>query len=54
MAPMTNTIKVRRFFYGLAIEIKKFAFEIKVILGLEVTHPSCELAEIGLNGPCDY
>ena len=40
MASMTNMVKVRRFFYGLAIEIKNFAFEIKVILGLEITRPS--------------
>ena len=33
--------------------VNNFAFEIKAILGLEVTGPSCQVAKIGLNGPCD-
>ena len=53
MAPMTNTIKFKRYFYGLAIDINNFAFEIKAILGLEVTGPSYQVPRIGLNGPCD-
>ena len=53
MEPMSNTIKGRRYFQGLAIDINTFAFEIKVILGKEVTRPSCQVAKTGLNGPCD-
>ena len=53
MAPMTNTIKFKRYFQGLAIDINNFAFEIKAILGLEVTHPSCQVAKIEFNGPSD-
>ena len=53
MAPMTNTIKFKRYLQGLAIVVNNFAFEIKAILGLEVTRPSCQVAKIGLNGPCD-
>ena len=49
MEHMTNTIKVRRYFQGLAIDINNFAFEIKVILGLEVTRQSCQVAKI-----CSY
>ena len=46
------TIKVRRYFYGLTIEANNFAFEIKVILGLESTHPGCQVAKIELRS--DY
>ena len=38
MAPMTNRVKVWRYFLGLAIETSNFTFEVKVILGLESTH----------------
>ena len=38
MAPMTNRVKVRKHFLGLSIETNNFAFEVKVILGLESTH----------------
>ena len=53
MAPMTNTIKSKRYLQGLAIDIDNFAFEIKAILGLEVTRPSCQVTKIGLNVPWD-
>ena len=38
MAPMTNRVKVSKHFLGLSIETNNFAFEVKVILGLESTH----------------
>ena len=38
MAPLTNRVKVRIYFYALTIEINNFAFDVKVILGLESTH----------------
>ena len=38
MAPMTNRVKVRRYILGLTIETNNFAFEVKVILGLDSTH----------------
>ena len=34
---MTNKFKVLRYLQGLTIETNKFAFEVKVILGLETT-----------------
>ena len=39
MGPLANKVKVRIYFYGLAIEISNFAFEVKVIVGLESTLP---------------
>ena len=39
MAPRANTVKVGKYFQGLAIETKNFAFEVQVILGLESTCP---------------
>ena len=53
MAPITNTIKFKRYLQGPAIDINNFAFEIKAILGLEVTRPRCQVAKIGLNSPYD-
>ena len=35
MASRSNRVKVRKNFYGLAIETNNFAFEVKVILGLK-------------------
>ena len=35
---MTNRVKVWKHFLGLSIETNNFAFEVKVILGLESTH----------------
>ena len=32
------------------METETFAFEVKVIPGLESTHPDCQVAKIGLNG----
>ena len=34
---MSNKVMVRRHFLGLTIETNNFAFEVKVILGLEST-----------------
>ena len=34
MAPMTNKVKVWKYFQGLTIETNNFAFQVKVILGL--------------------
>ena len=51
MAPMTNRVKVRRYFWGLTNDTNNFAFEVKVIPGKESTHPDCQVAKIGLNGP---
>ena len=51
MAPMTNRVKVRKHFLGLSIETNNFAFEVKVILGLESTYLESRVAEIGFNGP---
>ena len=39
MAPMINIVKVWKYSYGLIIVINTFAFEVKVILGLESTCP---------------
>ena len=53
MATTANAVKVRRYFYGLTIEANNFAFEIKVKLGLESTHPGCQMAKIGFSSPHD-
>ena len=50
MATTANMVKVWRYFYGLTIETNNFALEIKVILGLESTHPGFQVAKTGLNG----
>ena len=51
MAPMTNRVKVWRYFEGLTTENNNFAFEVKVTLCLESTFPDGYVAKIGLNGP---
>ena len=53
MAPMTNRVKVSKCFWGRLIATSNFAFEVKVILGLESTHLEIWVAKIGLNGPHD-
>ena len=53
MAPMTNRDKVWQYFQGQTIETDNFAFDVKVILGLESTCADGLGAEIGLNGPHD-
>ena len=53
MATTANMVKVWRYFYGLTIETNNFAFEIKVILGQQSTHPGCQVANIGLYDPHD-
>ena len=50
MAPMTNSVKVKKQFQGLTIETNNFAFEVKGILGLETTCPDGQVTKIGLNG----
>ena len=37
MEPLINRVKVRIYFCGLTIETNNFAFDVKVILGLEST-----------------
>ena len=39
MAPMTNRVKVSKYFWGLFKATNNFAFDLKVILGSESTHP---------------
>ena len=46
IGPLTNRVKVRIYFYGLTIEINNFAFEVKVIQGLESILLGGWLAEI--------
>ena len=41
MDPMTNRVKVWKYVKGLTIETNNFAFEVKVILGLESTYQDC-------------
>ena len=53
MAPMTNKVKFWKYFLGLIIATKNFAFEVKGILGLESTHLESRVAKKGLNGPHD-
>ena len=50
MASITNRIKVLKHLLGLIIETNNFAFEVKVILGLESTCQDAQGAKIGLNG----
>ena len=38
MDPMANMVKVWKYFQGQTIETNNFAFEAKVILGLESTY----------------
>ena len=51
MAPMTNRVKVWKYFWGLFIATNNFAFEVEAILVLESTHLESRVAKIGLNGP---
>ena len=37
MGPLTNRVQVQIYFYGLSIEMDNFAFDVKVIQGLEST-----------------
>ena len=41
MAPMTNMVKVSKYFQGPSIETSNFAFEDEVIQGLKRTHLEC-------------
>ena len=53
MAPMTNRVKVWKYFWGLFIATNKFALEVEAIQVLEITHLESQVAKIGLNGPHD-
>ena len=53
MAPMTNRVKVWKFFGGQFIVTNNFAFEVEAILVLGSTHLENWVAKIGLNGPHD-
>ena len=50
MDPMANRVKVWKYFQGQTIETNNFAFEAKVILGLERTCADEGKAKIGLSG----
>ena len=50
MAPMTNRVKVWKYFLGLVIATNNFAFNVKATLGLEGTYLENWVAKIGLNG----
>ena len=51
MGPMTNRVKVWKYFWGLFIATNNFAFEVQAILVLESTHLESCVAKIGSNGP---
>ena len=51
--PMTNRVKVWRYFKGVTKETNIFAFEVKVTIGMESTWPEDKVTKIGLNGPHD-
>ena len=51
MAPVTNRVKVWKYFEGLTIVTNNFAFEIKDMQGLESTRLGYQGPKIGLNGP---
>ena len=40
---MANRVKVKKYFLGITIETNNFAFEVKVILGLETTFLVCRV-----------
>ena len=48
-----NRDKVWKYFQGLTIETKNFAFEVNFILGLESTRLDGYGAKLRLNGPHD-
>ena len=50
MAPMFNRVTVLRYFQGLTIETKIFAFEVKITQGLEISCPASSEFRVGLNG----
>ena len=51
MAPMTNRVKVWKYFRGLFIAPNNFAFEVEAIPVLESFHLKNWMGKIGLNGP---
>ena len=53
MTPMTNRVKVWRYFNGVTKETNIFAFGVKVKIGLESTRLEDYVTKIGLNGPHD-
>ena len=50
MDPIISRVKVWKCFYGLTIKTNNFAFEAKIILGLESTWPDNLGAKTRLNG----
>ena len=53
MAPVTNRVKVWKYFWNQFIATNNFALEVEDILVLESTHLESLVAKIGLNGPHD-
>ena len=53
MGSITSRAKFWKYFYGLTIKTDNFAFEAKVILGLESNCPGGYGAKIGLNSSHD-
>ena len=51
MVPMTNKVKVLKYFWGPFIATNNFAFEVEVILSIKSTQLESRVAKIGLNGP---
>ena len=51
--PVTNRVKVKKYFWNPIIATNNFTFEVKAILGLESTHLESRVAKIGLKGPHD-
>ena len=52
--PVTNRVKVKKYFLNPIIATNNFAFDVKAILDLESTHLKSRMVKIGLNGPHDY
>ena len=50
MAQILSRIKVQRYFQGLTIESKNFAFEVKITQGLESSYPDSLVFRVGLIG----
>ena len=53
MAPMTNRVKVWKYFWGLFIATNNFAFEVEGILVLKSTHLESRVTKKVLNGSHD-
>ena len=51
MGPLTNRIKIVRYFFGLTFETNNFNFKVKVIIGFESSHQDGLVAKWGVNDP---